>query len=198
MRDAADCVFYAHSLPREPLATWERLEWHLRRAGALARRFGRRFDAGATAAASGLLHDVGKYSDAFQRRIIDDAGRVDHATGGAKEAVKLYGEVLGRLLAYGIAGHHGGLPNGGNADDRTLLSRLESTQIPPGYDRWKGRVRVPAPENLAMELVWGFSCQAVVWVVLTVFCSERERPLFVPAPAIRFPERAEGVKGPKC
>jgi CRISPR-associated endonuclease/helicase Cas3 len=152
MRNDPDRVFYAHSRPREPLATWERLEWHLRRAGALARRFGRRFDAGATAAASGLLHDVGKYSDAFQRRIVEDAGRVDHATGGAKEAVKLYGEVLGRLLAYGVAGHHGGLPNGGNADDRTLLSRLESTQIPPGYDRWKGRVSVPAPENLATEL----------------------------------------------
>jgi hypothetical protein len=33
--------------------------------------------------------------------------------------------------------------------------------------------------------------------VLTVFCSERERPFFVPSPAIRFPQRAEGVKGPK-
>src|SRR5947209_6640801 len=29
-----------------------------------------------------------------------------------------------------------------------------------------------------------------------VFCSERERPFFVLSPAIRFPERAEGVKGP--
>ena len=35
------------------------------------------------------------------------------------------------------------------------------------------------------------------WVFLTVLCSERERPFFVPSPAIRFPERAEGVKGPK-
>ena len=33
--------------------------------------------------------------------------------------------------------------------------------------------------------------------LLTVLCSERERPFFVPSPAIRFPERAEGVKGPK-
>ena len=32
---------------------------------------------------------------------------------------------------------------------------------------------------------------------LTVLCSERERPFFVPSPANRFPERAEGVKGPK-
>ena len=34
-------------------------------------------------------------------------------------------------------------------------------------------------EGDGFELVWGFSCQAVVWVVLTVFCSERERPFFV-------------------
>src|SRR5271165_7262218 len=55
-----------------------------------------------------------------------------------------------------------------------------------------------SPAEMArFELVWGFSCQAVVWVVLTVFCSERERPFFVPSPAIRFAERAEGVKGPK-
>jgi hypothetical protein len=52
-------------------------------------------------------------------------------------------------------------------------------------------------EGTGFELVWGFSCQAVVWVVLTVFCSERERPFFVPSPGIRFAERAEGVKGPK-
>jgi len=34
-------------------------------------------------------------------------------------------------------------------------------------------------------------------VLLRVLCSKRERPFFVPSPAIRFPERAEGVKGPK-
>src|SRR5690348_5471909 len=153
MEDYVDRVFYAHSRPGEPLETWEHLEWHLRRAGALARRFGRRFDTGTTAGASGLLHDVGKYSDAFQRRIAEDAGRVDHATGGAKEAAELYGKEVGQLLAYGIAGHHGGLPNGGNADERALLSRLQSNQIPAGHDRWKGRIGVPQAEKLNAELI---------------------------------------------
>jgi len=39
----------------------------------------------------------------------------------------------------------------------------------------------------------------VKWSVLflPVLCSEREKPFFVPSPAIRFAERAEGVKGPK-
>src|SRR5271167_3345676 len=34
-------------------------------------------------------------------------------------------------------------------------------------------------------------------VLLPVLCSERERPFFVPSPAIRFAERAEGVKPPR-
>jgi hypothetical protein len=58
--------------------------------------------------------------------------------------------------------------------------------------------RIAAVEEVRSRLVWGFSCQAVVfWVLLTVLCSERETPFFVPSPAIRFPEPAEGVKGPK-
>ena len=47
------------------------------------------------------------------------------------------------------------------------------------------------------NLFGAFPVKRLFWVVLTVFCSERERPFFVPSPAIRFPERAEGVKGPK-
>ena len=42
-----------------------------------------------------------------------------------------------------------------------------------------------------------FLSSGCYWVFLTVLCSERERPFFVPSPAIRFAERAEGVKGPK-
>jgi hypothetical protein len=34
--------------------------------------------------------------------------------------------------------------------------------------------------------------------LLPVLCWERKRPFFVASPAIRFPERAEGVEGPKC
>ena len=41
-------------------------------------------------------------------------------------------------------------------------------------------------------LYGAFPVKRLFWVVLTVFCSERERPFFVPSPAIRFPERAEG------
>ena len=42
-------------------------------------------------------------------------------------------------------------------------------------------------EEAGFELVWGFSCQVVVFGFLTVFCSERERPFFV--------QREGGPKG---
>jgi len=52
-------------------------------------------------------------------------------------------------------------------------------------------------EGDGFELVWGFSCQAVVLGCADSFLFGAGRPFFVPSPAIRFPERAEGVKGPK-
>jgi hypothetical protein len=42
-----------------------------------------------------------------------------------------------------------------------------------------------------------FLSSGCYWVLLAVLCSERERPFFIPLPAIQFAERAEGVKGPK-
>jgi hypothetical protein len=51
-------------------------------------------------------------------------------------------------------------------------------------------VKGPLPGGWAVDPLF-------VWALLAVLCSERERPFFVPSPAIRFAERAEGVKGPK-
>src|SRR4029077_12169927 len=48
-----------------------------------------------------------------------------------------------------------------------------------------------------IRLVWGFFCQAVVLGLLSVLCSEREGRSSSRRLAIRFAERAEGVKGPK-
>lgn len=62
----------------------------------------------------GLWHDLGKYSQAFQKKLEAVAGdeahleakaRVDHSTAGALHAVDHFG-VAGRLLAYLVAGHH--------------------------------------------------------------------------------------------
>lgn len=57
----------------------------------------------------GEAHDIGKFSEAFQRRL-HGGPKVDHATAGAYECAKI-GE---GALACCVAGHHGGLPNFGN------------------------------------------------------------------------------------
>jgi hypothetical protein len=47
------------------------------------------------------------------------------------------------------------------------------------------------------ELVWGFSGQVVVFWLVAGSLFGAGRPFFVPSPAIRFAEHAEGVKEPK-
>ena len=60
------------------------------------------------------------------------------------------------------------------------------------------RVLYDSPlEESGFELVWGFSCQVVVLGFAESSLSGAGKPFFIPSPAIRFPERAEGVKGPK-
>src|SRR5947209_2365844 len=51
-------------------------------------------------------------------------------------------------------------------------------------------------EETRFEPVWGFSCQvSFSFGAGSLFGAGK--PFFVPSPAIRFAERAEGVKGPK-
>src|ERR1700730_12330145 len=60
-----------------------------------------------------------------------------------------------------------------------------------------GRERDCLLEGDGFELVWGFSCQVVVLGFAESSLFGAGKPFFIPSPAIRFPERAEGVKGPK-
>jgi hypothetical protein len=54
-----------------------------------------------------------------------------------------------------------------------------------------------ALEGNGFEPVWGFFCQVVVFGFVVGSLFGAGKPFFVPSPAIRFAERAEGVKGPK-
>ena len=58
---------------------------HLTGTAELAKQFAAAFGAEEDGYLLGLLHDIGKYSDAFQHRL-DGGVRVDHSTAGAKEA----------------------------------------------------------------------------------------------------------------
>ena len=114
---------FAHSIPGRPEAEWEPLEHHLAAVGESAAAFAEVFGLAGIGRAMGLLHDIGKQSGDYQRYIrqpegVSAAKGPDHSTAGAQEAAGAYGRVLGRLMAYGIAGHHGGLMDGAGLSAR--------------------------------------------------------------------------------
>ena len=102
-------IHYAHSLPERPLEEWQLLEEHLSQTADLAERFASPFAVG-WGRLAGLWHDAGKYRAAFQKKISADSDahiKVDHSTVGALIAK----ERGAPLIAFVVAGHHGGLPN---------------------------------------------------------------------------------------
>jgi CRISPR-associated endonuclease/helicase Cas3 len=126
--------FYAHTRDGADKSDWQRLIDHLNNTAKLAAKMGE--DAGISnlAYAAGLMHDLGKYSLAFQRRLDGSTQRVDHATAGAQEAWGRYKQHPAQkwqalILAYAIAGHHGGLLDYGGfsdvAGESTLQGRLK-------------------------------------------------------------------------
>jgi CRISPR-associated endonuclease/helicase Cas3 len=109
------------------------LKEHLQGVADLAEKFATPMGLAKPARLLGLLHDIGKTSDAFQQRIAGKSGydpsahishHVDHSTAGAKHLSANYSQ-LGILLAYCIAGHHGGLPNGFDESESCLTKRLK-------------------------------------------------------------------------
>lgn len=64
------------------------VEAHLEGTAALVAGFAAPFGAGAQGRFVGLAHDIGKYSDAFQRRLLENGRKVDHATAGAVECAR--------------------------------------------------------------------------------------------------------------
>ncbi len=120
--------YYAHSTESADKAEWQTLEDHLEGVARLAEGFAAVFGAGDWGRAAGLLHDSGKAVAAFIKRLEGSSQRVDHSTFGARLANENMGQ-LGLLLSYVIAGHHGGLPDGG-AQETQLHYRLKHGKVP--------------------------------------------------------------------
>jgi len=102
------------------------LKTHLDNVSKYAKKFSEGFDAGEVGSLIGMMHDLGKYQDDFQKRIRGDKIKADHSTLGAKVMIERWGEI-GRLYGMIIAGHHTGLKDSGcgtNIDDDTYSSRI--------------------------------------------------------------------------
>ena len=100
------------------------LQDHLENTGKLCAQFAACFDMEEAGRILGLYHDIGKYSAAFQKRILEDGPRVDHSSAGALELMNTPLEPF----TFCIAGHHSGLMNMGtkaSLEDGTLMARLK-------------------------------------------------------------------------
>ena len=145
-------IYYAHSAQDEfgnllPYEHWQTLQSHSVNVGEMAAEFAQVFGAQKIACQTGRLHDLGKYSEAFNRRL-HGGPSVDHATAGAKIAVERWGNVIGKLMAFCIAGHHAGLANGSGEGDnrRTLKQRLAlqfGADIPALDNLWQQEIKLP-------------------------------------------------------
>src|SRR5690606_9430723 len=143
---------YAHSVAAKSEDHWQPLADHLKAVAALAESRGGKFGASRAAFVAGLLHDLGKYTKQFQRRL-DGGERVDHATAGARTIMERAAKpdrLCAELIAYAIAGHHGGLPDrrglSGSLDAR-LDPKRELPNLAPVWQTELG----PLPSGLAPQ-----------------------------------------------
>jgi CRISPR-associated helicase Cas3/CRISPR-associated endonuclease Cas3-HD len=106
----ATVSYLAHSANGNGSGVTEPLKEHLRAVAERAAQFAAAFGAEQQASAAGLLHDLGKYADQFQRRLSDprEPGR-DHWTAAAAALLRI-APSLGYIPALAVAGHHAGLP----------------------------------------------------------------------------------------
>lgn len=149
--------FYAHSTDNPDKSDWQTLEEHLQGVAALAEQYAGVFGAGEWGRSAGLLHDTGKATQQFIKRLEGSSKRVNHSTYGARQAQQVAGK-LGFLLAYVVAGHHGGLPDGG-AQESQLHFRLKHDNVPADVETLPivdGLPQVQLPFKITRETA-GFS-----------------------------------------
>lgn len=121
-------TYFAHSGSLGDKSDWQALSQHLLAVARMAADFARPFGLDKAAYAAGLFHDLGKYDPDFQRRLEGVAIQVDHSTAGA---VMLQGLTKGadafmaELIAYGILGHHAGLPDRNTSHPGCFERRFE-------------------------------------------------------------------------
>lgn len=135
-------AFWARTTDSTDKRQWQTLKDHLIGVAEKTRAFAESFGAGELGWATGLCHDLGKYSPEFQKRLEDPRIKVDHSTAGAVVSYTTYDRIIGRIIAYSIAGHHTGLPNGGDRNESDLFYRIRDKEI-SNFSAYKHEIEIP-------------------------------------------------------
>lgn len=103
----------------------------------------------------GQIHDIGKYTSGFQKRINGAENiRVEHAICGAKEVAKAPPKSYVPMIEYCVAGHHSGLPDGGTKvdgeEDSTLHGRMKRKT--GDYSAYENELKLEYPKDNLREL----------------------------------------------
>ena len=128
------------------------LKDHLCGTAELAGHFAGRFGKADWGYACGMLHDIGKYSLAFQDKIKNNSNRqVDHSTAGAKACFEKGG--MYRFMSYCIAGHHSGLPDYGSSSDPGNAPTLQGRKKKHIEDCsvYKSEIHIPEIKTLPFD-----------------------------------------------
>ena len=161
-------MHFAHSTANPDQSDWQVLADHLKNVAELAKSRGGKFGAAAAADLAGRLHDLGKYSEAFQRYIQGRGVSVDHSTAGAQVALDLakscarFDGLMADVIAYLVAGHHAGLPDrsSGAGEPRQPRDAQDDRTARPGLEE-RGRRRVERLVSIGFSLEFGENARAL-------------------------------------
>ncbi|MDH4412048.1 MAG: CRISPR-associated helicase Cas3' [Rhizobium sp.] len=153
-------IYYAHSGTPGDKSDWQGLRDHLLAVAKLAADMAAPLGLERAAYLAGLMHDLGKYTADFQKRLAGADIRVDHSTAGA---AALLGDLatgadrsIAELIAYCIAGHHAGLPDRLNETPSCLERRVEADRTVPDAV-WRQELPMDARDMVPKALMANFS-----------------------------------------
>lgn len=111
--------YFAHTIEGQPPSSWQLLEDHLQNVSEMAAEFSSKFGGDKWCRLAGLWHDLGKYADAFQAKLLVANGigcsfkgsteRIVHSESGGHLAILNGWRGADRILSWLIMGHHSGL-----------------------------------------------------------------------------------------